>query len=269
MKKIGLTTALVFALSVSAQQPQLIVSAHRPVAAMLDRMEPLFGMPVNYEDAPYVHQGDLEDVATPEHRARYGQTFKLWVPKKGTLSLAVGTMSPSRTEGEKVQMVETILSVNRSSGGPGDFALEQANGFLYVVPASVSGPDGRKQIVSSVLKAEVSFPTSERSVIDTVQLILESAGKSSRQRIVPGQVRFPPSMKVNFGVQGEPARDALARLFKMVTPTPLSYRLLYDPALKLFMFNLQSVSGDTPSVLAQPITAQPPTGENPFFQKTP
>src|SRR5206468_12311110 len=72
-------------------------------------------------------------------------------------------------------------------------------------------------------------PYEQRNGIDTVEAILDTVYKSTGLRIVVGNLPFWPTQMVSFGASGEPARDALARLFAQTASGPLSYRLVFDP----------------------------------------
>jgi hypothetical protein len=260
--------SLIFTNIVPAQSSVSIDETdHRPIAAALDRLQSETGVVINYEDVPYENAADLEDVSTEQQRAaRPG--YRLLVPRKGNIK-AVGQVNNATSLADTMSVLHSLFANYKLNRMPGEFALEQFNGTLYVVPTRFVNATGSPQDVTSPMKSNIDVPYAERSVMDTVDLIAKATSQASGKRIDVGTVPFLPSTRVAFGVKGEPSRSALAKLFAQLHSS-VSYRLLYDPQDQAYMLNLQitsataagsPVTGKSPAVEATPQSTQ-----NPFYR---
>ena len=152
------------------------------------------------------------------------------------------------SDGERVVQVNLLLAIYRQNKLPGDFKVEQANGMLYVTPTKVLGTSGALREVISLMLTPVTIPYANRSASDTADAIWNAVYKATGLRIAIGDFPFWPTDAVSFGVNGEPARDALAKLFAQAAPSkPLSYRLLFDPRTELprpfdYMLNVHATA---------------------------
>ena len=269
------------ATALPAQTTKVIdVTEPRALSAALDALEIVVGTPINYEDPPYENEADLQDVSTQQQRAAH-PGYRLLVPRSGRVTAQVEKLAAGKAaENDVVFNVNLLLASHRQSRLPGDFKLEQANGMIYVSPTKVLGANGLMRDVISPMAALVTIPYAQRSVAETAQAIFDAVYKATELRIVIGAFPFWPTDVVSFGVSGEPARDALARLFTQTGRAPLSYRLTFDPKPDLmrifdYMINIQPtgyVSPMAPSglgpILVSPapaVTSQQPTNTHPGF----
>jgi len=207
------------------------------LAAALDALEKVTGIAINYEDIPYENESDLEDVSTSQQRAAT-PSYRVMVPRRGSVSVPLRAMESG---GDRLAVLNELVSSYRRNKLPGDFKVEQANGMFYVIATRTTSENGAVRDVVSPLSAPISVPYAERRIIDTVALILAVASKPGGPRIDVGSLPFFPPTLVSFGADREPARDALARLFAKATARPVSYRLLFDPLLKNYMMNVQAL----------------------------
>src|SRR6266567_8025919 len=72
---------------VAAESQFVTVNDPRPVAQAARELESKFGLPITYEDPPYVHASEIADVTAQVRRDQQNHR-KVWVPRGGTLSLA-------------------------------------------------------------------------------------------------------------------------------------------------------------------------------------
>jgi len=241
---------LIVAFECCALRSQVIVSNldHRPLVGALDTLEKTVGVPVNYEDVPYENAVDLVDVSTPQQRAA-NPGYHLLVPREGQVSATVSLAADCATN------VNSLLASYRQNLLPGDFAVEQANGMVYVVANRVLGSNGLIRSVASPMKTLVTVPFAERTVEATVAIVL-SAVSATGAKIEFGAFPFRPTDRISFGATQSPARDVLASVFAKATSTPLSYRLLFDP-LSGYMLNVQMAHAGSTAVAASPAPQQP------------
>lgn len=267
--------------ALSAQTTKLIdVTDPRPLWGALDALEIMVGAPINYEDPPFENEADLQDVSTPQQRAAQ-PGYHLLVPRSGQVMAQVQQAAAGiASEGDVTFDVNLLLSSYRQNALPGDFKVEQANGTVYVTPTKILGANGAVRAVTSPLMTPISVPYAKRTVEETAQAIFDAVYSATGQKIVIGTFPFWPTDTVSFGVNTEPARDALASLFALAGRGPLSYRLTFDPrpdSMRIFdyMINVQPagfVSPAAPSglgpILGIPtVNSQQPANTPPGFTK--
>lgn len=236
----------------------------RPLAVAVEQAETVLGIPINYEDVRYENSADLEDVSTAAQRAEV-PGYRLLVPRTGRVSglLRAGRFGP---HGGKVLDVANLLSSYRENGLPGDFTIEEANGMLYVVPTRYLAADGRKRDMLSLMRTPVSVPFADRTVWDTVAVIMDSVSVTTRARVRIGMMPFFPKLKISYGVSGASARDALAELFGKAASGPVSYQLLFDPRAG-YMLNVHPVPSAGPDSAATLPGTEKSSSSGHFFDK--
>ena len=126
--------------------------------------------------------------------------------------------------------------------------------------------------MSSVMTTPITIPYGQMRVVEAVTAILNATSKATQSEIQVGSLPFSLRDTIEFGANSEPARDALARLFaKAGSEGRLSYRLLYDPILKLYMLNVQRISNGEmvePSSKDAAPAMGPPVNDGRFFDKS-
>ncbi len=266
-----------------AQSTKVIdVNEPRPLWRALDTLETVVGSTINYEDPPFENMADCQDAATPQQRAAQPAGWRLIVPRDGHVTAEVRAPATGTVPGNDVIFdVGLLLASYRRSNLPGDFKIEQANGAVYVTPTKVLGADGAIRDVTSPLVIRVTIPNAQRTVVETTEAILEAVHKATGLRIVMGAFPYWPVETVGFGASGEPARDALARLFAQTAAAPLSYRLVFEPRPDLmrdadYVLNVRRTAyvapiaplGAAPTAMPAPLPKGVP-GNSPFRTKVP
>jgi hypothetical protein len=242
---------------------------YRPLAAALDNLQRSFGGVINYEDVPYANPADLEDSATPEQK-KLDPTFKFLVPRRGQLTASIPANGIS-SEGDRISIINGLLSSYRANELPGDFRVEYVGDAVYVVPTRVLSAAGTMTDVQSVMATPVTIPFAQVSAIEAVKILLDAVSKASGADVKVGAVPFRQSTKASISADREPARNVLARLLASLNANTASYRLLYDPVVKYYMLNLQFVSPAASSGMSStpaPVPALVPaeqTTSNPFY----
>jgi hypothetical protein len=172
-------------------------------------------------------------------------------------------------EADAYLAVQAVLAGYADAKFPGSYKAVQKNGAVEVIPSQVLGATGVMHGVTPVMSRPVTFPYAERLVLETVQLIVDSASKAAGVRAKMLNVPFDESRRVALGATGQPARDVLANLLAKTGGAPKSYQLLYEPNERAYYFNLTPVAATIPDPagLVPPPTRQAPAVENPFFIK--
>ncbi|MCE5308467.1 MAG: hypothetical protein LLG20_12580 [Acidobacteriales bacterium] len=262
----------------------LIARDPRPLAEMASQLERLSGVPINFEDARYENASDVEDVTEsvvkPEHRAlnKTGSPFRVLIPRGGELSLSLEVDAVTDRLADPYAALVSALNAHKVNGFPGLYVVNRDNGAFTISPEEVRGTGGSMIPVKSILETSVTFAPVPRTAADTLRLVLDDVSRTSGFRIDVGMIPLNGfiSRTVALGAQGESARNVLARLFADVasTKTPigepvtvLSYRLLFDPGLRSYAFNIHVVRPFTQTVVAAPATRSRTTADR-FFTPT-
>ena len=250
----AIASLFLFGSSLMAQTHTVNVTDRRPLLAALDQIERTLEKPVNYEDVPCEHVDDLEPVLDPRIRASInGRPARL--PKNGSVNLTFGSVA---SESQKLLVLNDLLNAYRRSYRSGDFRVELANDMYYVVATKTKGIDGKQRDVASPMLARITIPYAKRKVVDTIELIVTELSKASGVRVLVGNVPFGHGIEtINFGVDRETGRNALARLLSQ--GRPVSYKLIFDTLINSYMLNLKVASRPSPiNGTAAPSTEAPP-----------
>jgi hypothetical protein len=261
------------------------VNDPRPLAAASDKIEQLSGLPVNYEDGPYVNAADLQDVTskvlTPSQIGAAGPNFRLIVPRGGQLSavIAVDTTTGGLGTLNAAQAAAGAFVNTHASGYSQLFFAGEINGSVFITPAKLKNIAGSLQPITPVLSAYISFPQEQRTGYDTLKLILQLVLEATGSKVGIASAPFKAFAETNvtIGANNEDARTVLTRLLQAVTsgggsgvsmnPPAMSYRLLYDYNLKLYELSIKILNGATVpfSSPQSPPSGQTPTSTSPYF----
>lgn len=252
----------IFALPPSASpgQERIDVDDHRPLHAATMELEKMVGYPIHYEDPPYAHEDDLQDVSTAAQRAEV-PGYRLIVPKRGKLSYLLPADIRSPGIPHLATTVSGLVEEHNAQGLPGTFRTLSEGNFVYVVPVRIKGKDGREAPVKSPMEIRLppfSIDSPEARLINVIERCTTLMSEASGVRIVPGSVPIGPPGSFPFSFQGGTARDVFAQINRhsQRPGAALSYQLLYDPKLG-YMLNTRLVKRK------MPVGAQGPSGESP------
>jgi hypothetical protein len=109
----------------------------------------------------------------------------------------------------------------------------------------VLGSAGNVLIVKPVMDSLVSFSMATRGSVETLKLIASIISKESGVTVETLNVPFHLDATITMGAEGEPARDVIKRMGKMVQ-VPLSFQCLYSPTTKTYSLNVRSVGAPNP-----------------------
>jgi hypothetical protein len=225
---------------------KLSVDDGRPLAEAILLLESKFGSVITYEDPAYVYSGDISDVTESVRRDldkfEPGKAPRVLVPKGGKFDFVV--IHHANGTGDEGRTLEKLVSdyglVARSSR----FRIERARDAFHVIPVLVRNAAGRLTPQAPVLDARITFSTKERTGFQEIQDFCAEVSRVTRKQVVMGNVpnRFA-GYKDNYGIPTTTnARVALAQILKRLeSGRRLSWRLLYDPGMKIFVLNIHSV----------------------------
>jgi hypothetical protein len=237
------------------------IDSHRPLFEALWRLQDRINTPIRFEESPYENSSELmtSSLQTRSHTS-------LIVPRGGSFEMTL----PSRGA-DSYSAVQNVVSEYNNAGLPGMYQVVLRTDSIDVLPTQVTGSDGVSKAVSPVLIQQITVPTGNRAVLDTLKIILDTTGSLKGKKILLAEAPIVQS-GINFGVENEQFADVIKDLFSKAGVPELTTILLYDPAAKVYYLTLRALPAHnipgTPGP-TQPIV-QPRTGpaNSPFFVKT-
>jgi hypothetical protein len=229
------------AVSIYGQTDQVVnlsVNDPRPVAKALGG----YGWITTYEDPPYIHQGDIQDVTEQVrkdlHKYPPGKPRVLG-PKGGQINISYSVNPQTRMPDKPAELIQRILDDHAKRGNPGVFRLMQTGQIFHVVPAMVKNSQGQWVAQGSVLDVLITLPEQERAGMEMLAAICADVSETTRTKIT---VRtFPMNLFFNnrsrIGGASETAREVLLRFLKGMG-RELSWALFYDPTDNLYALNV-------------------------------
>ncbi|MBI3894662.1 MAG: hypothetical protein HY313_01895 [Acidobacteria bacterium] len=223
---------------------EITVNDPRPLAAAIDKLEELSGIPINYEDMPVYYEADQKDVTDTVARRPPPAGYRIIVARGGqlTVPILVDATTGKLNDSEAVkEALFTVISAYSANNFPGGFDVEFYNGVFFVKPVRYRDEAGATLTKRAVLSAPITFPEEKRTISQTLRLILDQISKASRAEIRRG-TGSDGMGELTMGAQSEPANHVVARfLAPRSAPSVasngtnwdggLSYRLLFEPKL--------------------------------------
>lgn len=213
----------------------LTVNFPRPLAEVADQLEKRFGVPVTYEDPPYLYPGDIVDLRLQPFESHVDRDHPTWIPRLGRIDLTY-TLSDTRNLDELAAALEQAIVAHTDNGNAGSFRLERRGEILSLIPIATTGPDGRQRLIEPLLDTEISLPAGSRPSRELLDLVMAEIHRRCECKVyLPfslGMVRPVDSPGIP-----EPARDALRRLLA-AQPMKLTWRLFYDPQSSAYFLSI-------------------------------
>jgi hypothetical protein len=125
--------------------------------------------------------------------------------------------------------------------GADDYQIVQQPERIDVIPAQVLKRNGSKNPVVPVMSHAVSFPTSERTVEETLVMLLKEVSKASGKKITLMSDPYTAlSPKVAIGADNEVPGDVISKIGESIGAT-LSYQCLFDASDSTYYVNIYPV----------------------------
>ena len=235
---------------------KIAVSDPRPLAQAALELEKQVGMPINYEDIPYLWSGDVVDVADqvmrPEQRAMR-PTHRVLIPKGGQLSISLPTLIDGPQQSTTVRyLLDQLVSAQTASKLSGEYTVQESGGAFFVLPKKALDAFGSSVSVQSVLETRVTFPFASRSGLETLQEIFRQVGQNGRA-VLMGTVPLNgmAHVQISMGATGQSARELISQVLREMGSVTMngvsvpcfSYRLFFDPGAMSYVFNVHRVEG--------------------------
>ncbi|HRC83970.1 MAG TPA: hypothetical protein PK413_00005 [Thermoanaerobaculia bacterium] len=231
-----------------APEPRIAVEDPRPLSAAATELEKRFGVVVTYEDAPWIAQRDLADVtAELVRRNGAGQPpppQPVMVPRSGRLELRYSLEAVAGQPTDPAQLAAELVAQHEASGNPGRFRVEQAEGFLHLIPTQVQKDDGSWMEVQSPLSVLVTLPDEERSIDQAMDLILEQVNRAAKEKVVWGfyPLNLFVQTRVRVAAKALPARDVMRELLQLA-PYRFTWKMNFDPMSRQYFLSFVALPG--------------------------
>ena len=223
---------------------KLSVDDPRPVAAAVKLLRDKYGLAITYEDPRFVYESDLVDETDPKYRQAHPGGVRALTPKGGRLEISYA-VSPVTGKPENPRAtLQMLLDAHASTGYPGRFRIKLDSQYFHIIPAKIKNGSGEWVDQGSILDIPITFPKQERSVYITLKTITEALSQATQTKVglnTGPVVNLFINTLTTQGASGEPARDILVRALES-TGRRFSWSLLYDPGVKWFFLNVQSVA---------------------------
>jgi hypothetical protein len=207
----------------------------RPLAKAIEVLERRYGWIVTYEDPRVENSADLEDVTAA---VRNSPGPRVLIPK-GSAFTFVYDKPILENNAQAGPILAALLTTYSTSGNPGEFRLLTSGNVYHVVPHAVRNRAGQVVAQESVLDSRISLRMKDQSIEDVVTQILAAVSDQAGVRLQHGATPRNLLLQTRVDVEAsrEPARDVLVRVLA-AAPRPLSWRLFFDPGLRIYAFNV-------------------------------
>ncbi len=209
---------------------------------VFEELEKRYGFGITLEEPALVSAEDLREFHIPANSR--GPARMVWAPRLRPFHFQYTTVNGKPQE-DTTSLIRRLLSVYAAQGGPVYDVRERMtpNGPLWsVVPIKVRNWSGKFADAPDVLGTPISIPKANRGFTASIVEICKQLQLAGYQ-ILPGSVPLSGVMR-EFGVDNQPARDALAELLAPeLWPGQYIWQLRYDTEHGQFRLNALQAPG--------------------------
>jgi hypothetical protein len=278
--------ALLYTASAAAQSAALTVVDPRPVNALIEQIEKLSGLSINYEDLRYGNPADTEDVTNtvvnPAHQGQIPAGFRVIVPRGGQLLVSIPVDPLTQRLSDSLSTANALnallAAANSSSVVPGRFAVQAFGNAFIVSPTQSRSSDGSFAPLNPTLSAPVSLPGQTQPAIKTLEAILQQVSSAAGLKVGLGTVpmRALAVTSVTIAASNEPASEVLVRLLSAVASggvgpgggtVAISYHAFFDPQRLNYVLNIHVVPNPNSPMGSAPPPTPPTSNATPWGKK--
>jgi hypothetical protein len=212
-------------------------------------LENKYGWRITYEDAPLENSRELKDITSPLYKSTHPDPLDVTlVPQARPFTFSWKTTNRGYNRQEILD--QCVGQHNKISQNPGQFHSYQQGSVSHIVASEFRRKDGSMVSVKSPLDTVVSFPVEERTLLQTVSLILSTVESRNGTHILvgmmPGHVM---ANNISVGAERITARDAMlvalnasdARNLEMGLPLlQMSWAMLFQADEQAYYLNLHA-----------------------------
>jgi hypothetical protein len=219
----------------------------RSLGAAVDTLVCRHGLFLNYEDAPWIAERDVQELPSParlETPAVGGAPVPsrppVRVPASERLDFEYVEDPETQLPLNAYDLLEDLVEAHRQQGGHGRFRVERLNdGIASIVPSAALDERGEWLTIEPVLSRKVTFEAQHRPVGDLFDRVLAELNKKGPYRIGYGWLPLNAFYQtyVEFGAHDEPARDVLIRALR-VLPYRYYMTLNFEPMSRTYYLSV-------------------------------
>ncbi|GEM_PF-893118 len=223
----------------------LSVDSGRPLAEAITILEVRFGSAITYEDPPYAYAGDISDVTNTVRRDldkfKPGKAPRVLVPKGGKFDFIV--LANADRVPDQGRTLERLLHDYEATSKSARFRLEATADTFHVIPIAARNAFGRLEPKRPILDAKLTLSEKERTGLQEIRDFCAEVTRVTGVKTVMGTVPTAlASYRQRYGVTNAVARTTLAEILQRAKAGQrLSWRLLYDPGMKMYVLNIHAV----------------------------
>lgn len=257
-------TTLLALLSVNAQEASVSFTGPRSLMIALSEIQKATGTPISYEEPPYENAADLIQTTPGSHPGLRPMIVARTSPNAVVVPLP-GLGTPS----DPAIFVEAVLAAYHKAGLPGRYKVVRRQNGIDLVPTGIAGLNGVMKTIAPIMSRPVAFPYAERSVVETLQLVVDAMSKAAGREVKLLMTPFTSGMpaRIALSASGSSIADALSHLATKTGIGEVSYLLAFDPNDNSYYLTVTGVSPDHPTGPGRR-EPNPTAAENPFFIKT-
>jgi hypothetical protein len=216
----------------------------RPLSQAITAISEEYGWAVSFEDPPYQSALDLVDDTDPGWRRGHPDAKGVRIIAGGAFRCDYEENANTATSSieEEHVLAKVIADYNRS-GNPGKFRVVRNGDASYsVVGMAIKADDSTDRAVTAVLDTPVTVPALDRSVWETIGLVLHALSEKTGFNVVRGTIPINAMMQSKSRVGGEnvPARVLLTQALAS-TGRSWVWRFLFDADRASYAMNIRRV----------------------------
>ena len=221
---VALLTGPGFGATTLSGQDRITVDDPRPVKAAVAQLERKYGWIITYEDPPFVHPDDLDDLTVGPSGGKRALTPKR---RRLVVELPPGTAATRRNR----RVIQAVLDANETSNPSQRFRLLESDFGFHVVPAFGRDQSGQVSQVAVVLDTRVTMQLTDVPALDVLNELCLKLSGSGNPRIALGTIPegLLRTRRVSVTITNDRARDVLVEVLRQLA-VPLTWRLLYSPS---------------------------------------
>ncbi|HEX4964743.1 MAG TPA: hypothetical protein VF173_28280 [Thermoanaerobaculia bacterium] len=215
----------------------------RSLAAAIDTLVCRHGLFLNYEEAPWVAEQDVQELPSPT-RLETSTDGGVPVPSRPPVRVPASErldfeyMEDPETQLplDAYDLLEDLVEAHSQQGGHGRFRVERLNdGIASIVPSAALDERGEWSAIEPVLSRKVTLEAQHRTVGSLFDRVLAELSEKGPYRVDAIEVPLNAFnlTGVEFGAYDEPARDVLIRALR-VLPFRYYMTLKFDPMRRMY-----------------------------------
>jgi hypothetical protein len=211
-----------------------VKQSRRPLAEVLLQIQQAFLIAINYEEVPYESDSVLRTIDV--NTIRGPKKFRVTPQTDFVATLTEADSNPYLA-------LQTVLSQYKHAElyAADDYRIVQQDSYVDVLPIQVLGIGGSKHQVTPVMEHPITFPKSERTANETLELLVKEISKVSGRQITLAWNRYLDP-KISIGADAELPSQILAKMGEGLGVT-LSYQCLYDASDSSYYVNIYPMVG--------------------------